>query len=108
MKKLLLSLCVMLMIMASAQDSITRSQIEVTEKMFGLSFNDSKRDSMIGYLTGRLKTYSYLRSKNLNNGMPASISFIGKHFGEADLLAFAKAYQLQTGFHLKHPPGYLL
>jgi Asp-tRNA(Asn)/Glu-tRNA(Gln) amidotransferase A subunit family amidase len=42
----------------------------------------------------------------LPNGMPASISFIGKHFGEANLLAFAKAYQEHTGFNLKHPPGY--
>jgi Asp-tRNA(Asn)/Glu-tRNA(Gln) amidotransferase A subunit family amidase len=43
----------------------------------------------------------------LPGGMPASISFIGKHFGEAELLAFAKVYQEQTGFHLKHPPGFL-
>jgi Asp-tRNA(Asn)/Glu-tRNA(Gln) amidotransferase A subunit family amidase len=43
----------------------------------------------------------------LPNGMPASISFIGKHFGESTLLAFANAYQQKTGFHLKHPPGYL-
>jgi Asp-tRNA(Asn)/Glu-tRNA(Gln) amidotransferase A subunit family amidase len=43
----------------------------------------------------------------LPNGMPAGITFIGKHFGEADLLAFAKAYQEHTGFNLKHPPGYL-
>ena len=43
----------------------------------------------------------------LANGMPASISFIGKHFGEANLLAFAKAYQERTGFNLKHPPGYM-
>ena len=42
----------------------------------------------------------------LPNGMPVSITFIGKHFGEATLLAFAKAYQQQTGFHLKHPPGF--
>jgi Asp-tRNA(Asn)/Glu-tRNA(Gln) amidotransferase A subunit family amidase len=42
----------------------------------------------------------------LPDGMPASITFIGKHFGEATLLAFAKAYQQQTGFHLKHPPGF--
>jgi Asp-tRNA(Asn)/Glu-tRNA(Gln) amidotransferase A subunit family amidase len=42
----------------------------------------------------------------LPNGMPAGITFIGKHFGEATLLAFAKAYQQQTGFHLKHPPGF--
>ncbi len=43
----------------------------------------------------------------LPNGLPAGITFIGKHFGEATLLAFSKAYQQQTGFHLKHPPGYL-
>ena len=42
----------------------------------------------------------------LSNGMPASISFIGKHFEEATLLAFAKAYQEHTGFQLKHPPGF--
>ena len=39
----------------------------------------------------------------LKNNMPASISFIGKHFGEAKLLAFAKAYQEFTGYNLKHP-----
>jgi Asp-tRNA(Asn)/Glu-tRNA(Gln) amidotransferase A subunit family amidase len=43
----------------------------------------------------------------LPNGMPASISFIGKHFEEAVLLAFAKSYQDHTGFHLKHPPGFM-
>jgi Asp-tRNA(Asn)/Glu-tRNA(Gln) amidotransferase A subunit family amidase len=43
----------------------------------------------------------------LQNGMPAAITFIGKHFGEATLLAFTKAYQERTGFHLKHPPGFV-
>ena len=43
----------------------------------------------------------------LPNGLPAGISFIGKHFGEAELLAFAKAYQQHTGFQLKHPPGFI-
>jgi Asp-tRNA(Asn)/Glu-tRNA(Gln) amidotransferase A subunit family amidase len=42
----------------------------------------------------------------LKNGMPSGITFIGKHFGEANLLAFAKAYQERTGFQLKHPPGF--
>lgn len=37
------------------------------------------------------------------NGMPTSITFIGKHFGEATLLAFAKAYQEKTRFNQKHP-----
>ena len=43
----------------------------------------------------------------MSNGMPTSISFIGKHFGEATLLAFAKVYQEKTGFHLKHPSKFL-
>jgi len=36
-------------------------------------------------------------------GTPTSLTFLGKLFGEADLLAFARAYQEATGFHLKHP-----
>jgi Asp-tRNA(Asn)/Glu-tRNA(Gln) amidotransferase A subunit family amidase len=75
MRKILLSLCMMPMIMASAQDSITRSQITVAEKMFGLSFSDSKKDSMTGYLTDRLKTFSYLQSQNLNNDVPLPLWF---------------------------------
>lgn len=34
---------------------------------------------------------------------PVSVSFVGKLFGEAELLAVAKAYQDGTGFHLVHP-----
>lgn len=36
-------------------------------------------------------------------GTPTSISFIGQLFGEARLLAVAKAYQDATDFHLRHP-----
>jgi len=36
-------------------------------------------------------------------GTPTSISFVGKLFGEANLLAVAKAYQDATDFHLQHP-----
>jgi len=43
----------------------------------------------------------------LPGGLPSGITFIGKHFGEANLLAFSKAYQDQTGFQLKHPSGFL-
>jgi Asp-tRNA(Asn)/Glu-tRNA(Gln) amidotransferase A subunit family amidase len=38
------------------------------------------------------------------DGTPVSISFVGRLFGEADLLAVSKVYQDATGFHLKHPP----
>ncbi len=37
------------------------------------------------------------------NGTPGSITFVGKLFGESDLLAIAKAYQDATGFHRQHP-----
>ena len=35
--------------------------------------------------------------------MPTAITFVGRLFGEGDLLAVAHAYQLATGHHLKHP-----
>jgi len=38
-----------------------------------------------------------------DRGSPTSISFIGRLFDEATLLAAAKQYQDATGFHLKHP-----
>jgi Asp-tRNA(Asn)/Glu-tRNA(Gln) amidotransferase A subunit family amidase len=36
-------------------------------------------------------------------GTPTSLTFLGKLYGEATLLAFARAYQEATGFHLQHP-----
>ncbi|WP_223808964.1 amidase [Rufibacter hautae] len=38
-----------------------------------------------------------------NQNRPTTITFIGKLFGEAELLAFVKAYQDKTDFHKKHP-----
>jgi Asp-tRNA(Asn)/Glu-tRNA(Gln) amidotransferase A subunit family amidase len=38
------------------------------------------------------------------NGTPVSISFIGRLFGEAELLAVAKAFQDATDFHTRRPP----
>jgi len=40
------------------------------------------------------------------NGTPVSISFIGRLFGEAELLSVAKAFQDATGYHLNHPPEF--
>jgi Asp-tRNA(Asn)/Glu-tRNA(Gln) amidotransferase A subunit family amidase len=36
-------------------------------------------------------------------GTPTSIHFVGKLYGEAELLALAKAYQDATDHHLRHP-----
>jgi Asp-tRNA(Asn)/Glu-tRNA(Gln) amidotransferase A subunit family amidase len=38
------------------------------------------------------------------NGLPATITFTGQLYGEAKLLALAKAYQDATDFDEKHPP----
>jgi Asp-tRNA(Asn)/Glu-tRNA(Gln) amidotransferase A subunit family amidase len=37
-------------------------------------------------------------------GTPVSLTFIGRLYGEAKLLALARSYQEATGFHLKQPP----
>jgi Asp-tRNA(Asn)/Glu-tRNA(Gln) amidotransferase A subunit family amidase len=36
-------------------------------------------------------------------GTPVSLTFLGQLYGEAKLLAFARAYQDATDFHLRHP-----
>src|SRR5262249_4874447 len=36
-------------------------------------------------------------------GVPTSMTFIGKIYGEADMLALAHAYQVATSWHTKHP-----
>ena len=36
-------------------------------------------------------------------GTPVSLTFLGNLYREAELLAFARAYQEATGFHRKHP-----
>lgn len=36
-------------------------------------------------------------------GTPVSITFLGRLYDDARLLAFASAYQQKTGFHLQHP-----
>lgn len=39
-----------------------------------------------------------------SDGNPVSLSFTGRLYGEATLLAVAKAYQDATGFHKQYPP----
>ena len=38
------------------------------------------------------------------DGTPTSITFMGKLYGETELLSLAHAYQQATDFHLKRPP----
>lgn len=39
-------------------------------------------------------------------GTPWSISFVGRLFGEAELVMVARAYQERTGWHRQRPPGF--
>ena len=57
---------------------------------------------LIANLTGQPTVV--LRNGFREDGTPASISFTGRLFGEADTLSVAKAYQDKTGFHLRRPP----
>jgi Asp-tRNA(Asn)/Glu-tRNA(Gln) amidotransferase A subunit family amidase len=38
-----------------------------------------------------------------NDGKPTSITFMGRLYNEAEMLAVARAYQERAGWHLKHP-----
>lgn len=38
-----------------------------------------------------------------DDGTPVSLTFLGRLYGEAPALALASAYQVHTGFQLKHP-----
>jgi Asp-tRNA(Asn)/Glu-tRNA(Gln) amidotransferase A subunit family amidase len=41
-----------------------------------------------------------------DEGTPVSVSFVGRLWGEAELLRVAKAYQDATGFHRRRPPHF--
>jgi aspartyl-tRNA(Asn)/glutamyl-tRNA(Gln) amidotransferase subunit A len=38
-------------------------------------------------------------------GLPTSLQFLGRPFGENAILAAARAYQARTDWHRRHPPG---
>jgi Asp-tRNA(Asn)/Glu-tRNA(Gln) amidotransferase A subunit family amidase len=39
-------------------------------------------------------------------GTPVSLTFLGRHYDDAKLLGFARAYQMATGFEQTHPPKF--
>jgi Asp-tRNA(Asn)/Glu-tRNA(Gln) amidotransferase A subunit family amidase len=41
-----------------------------------------------------------------DDDMPASLSFIGKLYGEAELCTVARAWQEASGWHRRRPSGY--
>ena len=70
MRKLLAPICVFIVLNATAQEPVTKSQVASAEKMFSLSFSEAKRDSMLSVLANNIKTYNYIHDANLNNNVP--------------------------------------
>jgi Asp-tRNA(Asn)/Glu-tRNA(Gln) amidotransferase A subunit family amidase len=63
--------------------------------------SQSGRSLLLGNLTGH--PCVVVPNGFSTNNTPTSICFLGKLFGEAELLAVAKKYQDATAFHRKHP-----
>lgn len=58
-----------------AQEKVSVSQIANIEKMFALSFSETKRDSMVSILSDKVKTYNYIHSMNIDNNVPFPLWF---------------------------------
>ncbi|MBI2618581.1 MAG: amidase [Ignavibacteriales bacterium] len=73
------ALCAVFFLAGSAQDNkeqqITQEIVEKAEKIFGITFNDAKRDSMLGNLNDRLAGYEAIRAVGLPNSVPPSLEF---------------------------------
>ncbi len=59
----------------SENDEITISTVEQAEKLFGLKFNEAKRDSMLDELRDNLKSFQKLREIKLNNSVMPALLF---------------------------------
>src|SRR5580704_1122017 len=72
-----------------AQDSIALSQIISAEKLFGLEFTASKRDSIVSGAADNLRFYRYLHQNVISNDVPLPLWFDpvlpGKHFNHRQL-----------------------
>ena len=58
-----------------SSNPITRDIVASAEKLFGLTFTDAKRDSMLDGLNDQLKNYQNLRAVDLANNVPPAILF---------------------------------
>ena len=54
---------------------ITKEVITSAEKVFGISFSEAQKDSMLDLLNQRLESYQSIRKIDLNNSIPPAILF---------------------------------
>jgi Asp-tRNA(Asn)/Glu-tRNA(Gln) amidotransferase A subunit family amidase len=78
---------------------------EMEELMSQVDLYVGGRDLTLANLTGH-PTVSVPNGMRTRNGIdkPTALTFTGRLFGEAELLAVAHAYQRATDFHLARPP----
>jgi len=60
---------------AQEKNPLTREMIAAAESLIGLSFNDAKRDSMLGDLKENLDNFQKLRTLALDNSVPPALQF---------------------------------
>lgn len=60
---------------AKQEAVLTRELVAATERLFGLEFNEAKRDSMLDDLKDNLASYRKLRELQLNNSIPPALAF---------------------------------
>ncbi len=55
--------------------TVTRDMVAAAEQLFGLRFNEAKRDSMLGDVQENLDNYQKLRALKINNSVPPALHF---------------------------------
>ncbi|MBI5476939.1 MAG: amidase [Ignavibacteriales bacterium] len=60
---------------SQSSNFITKQIVESAEKLFGLNFNEEKRDSLLDAVNDQLKSYESLRKITLPNDIPPAIEF---------------------------------
>ncbi len=72
MRSILLSIILCASISASAQDTLTINDIPAAERVVGLQFKQSERDSLFDDVKGNMKEYNKMRQYKLDNSVPLS------------------------------------
>lgn len=75
MKALSIFLLALILTSPTLAQKITKENVENTEKLIDLQFNDAERDSMLGSLEEQKINYQNIRSVNLDNSVMPSVLF---------------------------------
>lgn len=77
MKKIFIALFLLLLSVCNinAQDKITKENVANAEKIIGLEFTESERDSMLDALNEQLQNYLNIRKIKIDNSIPPAILF---------------------------------